>query len=85
MGIPPATKIAVIFWKAVFIAVSRFSWKKEYPDARLMTIPPLVGVYAFWRVQYDFLGTAGFVSFAAWLSGGLVFCSALFAIINSRR
>ncbi|MBI5150433.1 MAG: hypothetical protein HZA28_06650 [Candidatus Omnitrophica bacterium] len=80
MDIPLATKVAVVFWKAIFIAVSRFSWKKEYPDARLMTVPSLAGLYAFWHVQSGLLGTVGFASFAMWLLGGLIFCSALFAM-----
>ena len=81
MDIPLATKIIVVFWKAVFIAMSRFSWKKEYPDARLMSIPSLLGVYAFLRVRFDLLGaTVGLAQGVAWILGGFIFCAALFTM-----
>jgi len=80
MGIPLETKLVVLLWKAVFIAVSRISWKKQYPDARWMSIPSLLGVYAFYRVMVDLTGTGGTTSLIAWLLGGVIFCSVLFAM-----
>ena len=80
MDIPLATKLAVVLWKAVFITVSRISWKKQYPDARWMSIPSFLGTYAFYRVMTDLTGAAGWVPLLAWLLGGAIFCSALFAM-----
>ena len=62
MDIPLETKLVVLLWKAVFIAVSRVSWKKQYPDARWMSIPPVLGVYAFYRVMMDLTGVGGVAS-----------------------
>lgn len=80
MDIPLETKLVVLLWKAVFIAVSRISWKKQYPDARWMSIPPVLGVYAFYRVMMDLTGTGGVAPLIVWLLGGTIFCSALFAM-----
>ena len=80
MDIPTATKLVVLLWKAVFIAVSRVSWKKQYPDALWMSIPPLLGVYAFYRVMGDLTGTGGAAALIVWILGGCIFCAALFAM-----
>lgn len=80
MDIPLATKLVVLLWKAVFIAVSRISWKKPYPDALWMSIPSVLGIYAFYRVLVDLTGSGGMVSLIVWLLGGAIFCSALFAM-----
>ena len=80
MDIPLATKLVVLLWKAVFIAASRISWKKQYPDALWMSIPVLLGIYAFYRVMTDMTGAGGLVPWIAWLLGGFILCSALFAM-----
>lgn len=80
MDIPLATKLAVVLWKAVFIAVSRISWKKQYPSALWMSIPSLPGIYAFYHVMTDLTGAGGTVSLIAWVLGGCIFCAALFAM-----
>ena len=78
--IPLATKLVILLWKAVFIATSRISWKKSYPDALWMSIPSLLGAYAFYRVMTDLTGATGWTPLIAWLLGGVIFCSALFAM-----
>lgn len=80
MNIPLAAKMAVVLWKAALLAASRYSWKKEYPDARLMSIPSLIGLYAFWRVQSALLGSVSLPHWALWVLGGIIFCAALFAM-----
>ena len=54
IDIPLSLKIIVTVWKAVLVSVSRFSWKQEYPDPKLMTLPCLFGIYAFIRLQAYF-------------------------------
>lgn len=80
MDIPLATKLVVLLWKGVFIAVSRISWKKQYPAALWMSIPSFPGIYAFYRVMTDLTGAGGAVPLIAWILGGCIFCSALFAM-----
>lgn len=80
MDIPLATKLVILLWKAVFITVSRISWKKQYPDALWMSIPPVLGVYAFYRVMVNLAGTGGVIPLIVWLLGGIILCSALFAM-----
>lgn len=80
MDIPLVTKLVVLLWKAVFIATSRIFWKKQYPDARWMSIPSLLGGYAFYRVQSDLTGAEGLIPWIAWILGGCIFCAALFAM-----
>ncbi len=80
MDIPLATKLVVLLWKAVFIAASRISWKKQYPDALWMSIPSLLGIHAFYRVMTDLTSAAGLIPLIAWVLGGCIFCAALFAM-----
>lgn len=80
MDLPLETKLAVLLWKGVFITVSRISWKKPYPDPLWMSIPSIVGIYAFYQVMTDLTTAVTLASLIAWISGGLVFCSALFAM-----
>lgn len=49
--IPIALKIIVTIWKMVLIYASRYSWKQDYPDPKLMTIPCLLGIYIFFRLK----------------------------------
>lgn len=79
MDISLYSKMVVLAWKAVLVAVSSFFWKKEYPDARWMSIPSLVGFYAFARVQSDMMGEGGSpVQWIPWIIGGCILCAALF-------
>lgn len=80
MDIPLATKLVVLLWKGVFIVVSRRSWKQQYPDALWMSIPSLLGIYAFYRVMMDLTGAGGSVPLIAWVLGGCIFSAALFAM-----
>ena len=80
MDIPLATKLIVLLWKGASIVVSRRSWKQRYPDALWMSIPPLLGTYAFYRVMADLTGAEGLVPLTAWVLGGCIFCAALFAM-----
>jgi len=56
MNIPLSLKVVVTAWKVVLLSVSRYSWKKDRPDPKLMTIPCLLGIYAFIRVRGYFFG-----------------------------
>src|SRR3989338_3189719 len=47
IDLPLALKITVTLWKALFISISSYSWKKEYPDPKWMALPPLIGTIAF--------------------------------------
>lgn len=80
MDIPLATKLIVLLWKGVFIAASRISWKKQYPDALWMSIPSLLGIYAFYHVMADLTGAGGPVPLIAWILGGCILCAVLFAM-----
>lgn len=77
--IPWPLKFTVVFWKAVSLSVSRYFWKKEYPQAHVMTIPVLIGLYAFVHLQAHWM--QGGIP-AAWtgLLGGLILCAAVFAM-----
>jgi hypothetical protein len=56
--IPILLKLLVTLWKISLISVSRRSWKKPYPDARLMTIPCVLGVYTLFCLQKYFVQPA---------------------------
>jgi len=77
--IPLNLKIIVTVWKTVFIAVSSYSWKKSYPDPKLMTVAVIFGIYAFVRVQAYYIGTHWTLGFIGVLNG-LIFCAALFTM-----
>jgi len=79
MDVPLSLKITVTIWKALFLFVSRYYWKKESPNPKIITIPCLLGVYAFIKVQAYFIEPGWALAFVGVLSG-LIFCSALFAM-----
>lgn len=62
IDIPLSLKLIVTLWKMVLFSVSRYSWRKEYPDAKLMTFPCLVGIYAFVRLQAYFAASGGTIA-----------------------
>ncbi|MBI3617575.1 MAG: hypothetical protein HY210_05090, partial [Candidatus Omnitrophica bacterium] len=80
MDIPLTTKLIVLLWKGAFIVVSMRSWKQQYPDALWMSIPPLLGTCAVYRVMADLTGAGGPISLIAWILGGCIFSAALFAM-----
>ena len=63
IDIPLSLKIIVTAWKALLLSVSSYSWKQEYPDPKLMTLPCLLGIYAFIRLQAYFLSSGGTIAF----------------------
>ena len=79
MDIPLSLKVMVTVWKILFFSTSRYFWKKEYPDPRIVTLPCVLGIYAFIRVQAYFIGPEWTTAFIGVLSG-LIFCAALFAM-----
>ncbi len=62
IDIPLSLKIIVTVWKAVLVSVSHYSWKQEYPDPKLMTLPCLLGIYAFIRLQAYFAASGGAIA-----------------------
>ncbi|OGX40037.1 MAG: hypothetical protein A3D87_08395 [Omnitrophica WOR_2 bacterium RIFCSPHIGHO2_02_FULL_50_17] len=83
MEIPFSLKMLAVFWKAVFLVVSQYCWKKGSPNPFLLTIPSFIGLYLCVRLQAFFIGHDLRLSFAGVL-GGFIFCLALF-IISQRR
>ena len=79
MDLPLSLKIIVTIWKAFFLFVSRYSWKKEYPNPKLVLLSCLIGIYAFVRMQAHLIEPGWSIAFIGVLSG-LIFCSALFAM-----
>jgi len=79
IDIPLSLKITVTAWKAALLSVSSFSWKKQFPDPKLVTIPCLFGGYAFIRMQAYFIEPGWMVAFIGLLSG-LIFCTSIFAM-----
>jgi hypothetical protein len=77
--IPWSIKWTVIFWKAALLTVSRYSWKKEFPKAPLITIPCILGLVAFYRVQAHWV-EPGFPLAFAGILGGLILCASVFAM-----
>lgn len=83
MDAPLSLKIIVTAWKAVFLSVSGYSWKKAYPNPGIMSLPSLLGIYAFIRLQAHLVGPGWIVTFIGALSG-LILCAAVFAVKLSR-
>jgi hypothetical protein len=59
IDIPLSLKIIVTVWKAVLFFASRYSWKKDYPDPKHMTISCLIGIYAYIRLHAYFAISGG--------------------------
>ena len=75
--IPLSLKVIVTIWKGALFSVSRFSWKKECPNDKLMIIPALIGIYALIRIQTCFDGPEWPVIFAGALIS-MIACFLLF-------
>ncbi len=79
MNIPLVVKVAVLCWKASLLSVSSYSWKKDYPNPRLFVIPFLLGIFAFYIVQKEFIAPGLDILFFS-LLGGFILCSSIFAM-----
>jgi hypothetical protein len=79
MDLPLSLKAAVTAWKVIFLSVSWYSWKKAYPDPRMMTFACAVGVYALIRTQAHW-AAPGWTAGCAGVLSGLIFCAALYAM-----
>lgn len=79
MDFPLSLKIIVTIWKAMFLFVSRYSWKKISPNPKLILIPCLVGIYAFIRLQTHIIGP-GWANASIGILSGMIFCCALYAM-----
>jgi len=79
MEFPLPVKIIVTVWKAAFLSVSSYSWKKEFPKPGLVLIPCLLGVYGFISVQAHMIGPGWKIASAGIISGS-VFCASLYAM-----
>jgi len=79
MDVPISLKVIVTIWKIVFFTVSRYSWKKAYPNPKLVLLPCLLGMYAFVQVQANLIGSGWTIAFIGILSGS-IFCCALYTM-----
>jgi len=82
LAIPLALKLMVSAWKISLIFVSRYSWRKEYPDPRLMMIPCSLGAFVFLRLHVFFENPPWRVIGGGVLTG-LVLC-AIFLFVHHR-
>jgi hypothetical protein len=79
MDFPLPLKITITIWKIILFSVSKYSWRKEYPDPKLMLVPCLLGTYTFIRFQAFLIEPGWPIAFIGVLSG-LIFCCILFAM-----
>lgn len=79
MDLPLSLKIIVTIWKAVLLSVSMYSRKKEYPNPKLISLPCVIGIFAFIRMQAHMIDPGWPAAFIGVLSG-LILCCALFAM-----
>lgn len=79
MDIPLTLKLTVTAWKAIFLSISWYSWKKEYPSPALMALVSVLGIGAFLRLQAQVISPAWNVAFIGVL-GAVIFCAALYAM-----
>ncbi len=79
MDLPLSVKIAAVIWKVSLVSFSSYFWKKEYPKPLFMTIPSLLGLYAYAQMQTFLLGS-NLLQIIAAILGGLIFCASLFAM-----
>lgn len=79
MNIPLDLKVLAVFWKMVFLAVSQYSWRKESPNPFLLTVPSVIGLSLFVKLQAYWIGPDLRLAVAGVL-GGLIFCAVLYAM-----
>ena len=76
---PREIKINALIWQIFSLSFSGYSWKKEYPNALLMTAPSIVGLFVFYQLQSYLLNNSLIFLIVSILAGG-IFCSCLFAM-----
>ena len=79
MNLPLKILLVCIFWKATLLSVSSYSWKKSYPNPKLLTIPFITGIFAYSQL-HSFLLSPNLSGIFSWVLGGFIFCSSLFAM-----
>ena len=79
MDVPWSVKGLVIAWKATFLTVSRYFWKKGSPSPLWISLTSLIGVAALLAVQGTLLGWS-IVGGITLILSGLIFCAVLFAM-----
>lgn len=81
MDLPLSIKIITVIWKISLVSFSSYSWKKEYPNPLLMTVPSLIGLCAYVLLQV-FLFSPNIIQIMAAILGGLIFCVSFFRMIS---
>jgi len=79
MDFPLSLKILVTLWKAIFISVSSYSWKKESPSPKLLLLPCLLGIYAFVSLQAHIIAP-GWTTASIGILSAMIFCCAFYAM-----
>jgi hypothetical protein len=77
--VPIEIKICAIVWKATFLAVSRFYWKKEYPNPKVILIPCVFGLINFVQLQSFYVAPDWRIATIGILAG-IVLASSLYAM-----
>lgn len=73
-------RIGTLVWLISLLAVTIFYWHRQRIHKWVITIPSLLGILAFYRVLNDMI-SGDIELFGVSLLGGLILCSALFAMI----
>jgi hypothetical protein len=79
MAMPSIIKSVLGYWIILLFVVTFYFWNKEYPNVYIVTIPCLMGIFSFLKLQAFLIGTHGFLGLISIL-GGLILCSTLFAM-----
>ncbi|MCR4336477.1 MAG: hypothetical protein NUV91_01540 [Candidatus Omnitrophica bacterium] len=71
--------IVSILWLSAFLAITAFYWKKEYPNAAIVSLICILGGIVFVLVENHFMGSTGRIFFSEIL-GGLILASTTYAM-----
>ena len=75
--ISPFTKGLLLIWFFSLLFITLFYWKRECPPARLMTLPVLLGLFAFVSTELEFLNGFPFKGIVISILAALILCGSL--------
>lgn len=49
LQLPSVIKVSTLIWKFTLFGISRYFWKRKYPDINFLLIPTSIGIYLFYQ------------------------------------
>ena len=79
MDVAASVKFFTAVWISSLLIISGHYWNKEFPRVVIISLPSIMGLFAFFELQGGWMPLT-YASLLSWLLGGFILCSSLFAM-----